>query len=359
MEDTQKTTSLSRQEREAVAALCLLAAFADGRKHDDERARLQAIFADLDASFSPALYQKVVLGQTTAAAEAGRLSTRAARLLAYEMAVGVCDADGRADEAEQAFLDELSAALGLDAPVAQRINEAGDALATLSPNAPPPPNRTAQPADAAPLPAAEAADETASAVDAMILKYAVLNGGLELLPQSLATMAIVPLQTKMVYRIGRHHGYELDQGHVKELLAAVGLGMTSQVVETYARRLFGGFAAQALGGKGLGGMGLGGMAFGKKKKKGKKNKKLKRAAGKAAGVATGAAMSFATTYALGQAAKHYYAGSRQLGTEALRDVFSRQIERGQRLYQTHQGDVAASARATDLNALMAQLGTTP
>jgi hypothetical protein len=57
-------------------------------------------------------------------------------------------------------------------------------------------------------------------VDKMILNYAILNGALELLTDSLATMAIIPLQMKMVYRIGKAHGYELDRGHIKELLRA-------------------------------------------------------------------------------------------------------------------------------------------
>ena len=53
----------------------------------------------------------------------------------------------------------------------------------------------------------------------MILNAAIMNGALELLPQSLASMAIIPLQMKLVYRIGTEYGYELDRGHVKDLLA--------------------------------------------------------------------------------------------------------------------------------------------
>ena len=43
-------------------------------------------------------------------------------------------------------------------------------------------------------------------IDSMMLKYVILNGALELLPQPIATMAIIPLQMKMVYRIGGVHG---------------------------------------------------------------------------------------------------------------------------------------------------------
>ena len=59
----------------------------------------------------------------------------------------------------------------------------------------------------------------------MILNYAILNGALELLPESLATMAIIPLQMKMVYRIGKTYGFELDRGHIKDFLATAGVGI--------------------------------------------------------------------------------------------------------------------------------------
>ena len=59
-------------------------------------------------------------------------------------------------------------------------------------------------------------------------------------PQSLASMAIIPLQMKMVYRIGKAHGFELDRGHIKDLLATLGVGLTSQYVEQFGRKLLGG-----------------------------------------------------------------------------------------------------------------------
>ena len=114
-----------------------------------------------------------------------------------------------------------------------------------------------------------------AAVDKMVLNYAILNGALELLPQSLATMAIVPLQMKMVYRVGKSSGHELGRGHIKELLAAAGLGLTSQVVEGYARKLLGGLLGKVGGGlaKGVGNQ------------------------------VASSAVSFATTWALGKLAK--------------------------------------------------------
>jgi uncharacterized protein (DUF697 family) len=156
-------------------------------------------------------------------------------------------------------------------------------------------------------------------VDSSILKYSILNGALELLPQGLATMAIVPLQMKMVYGVGKAYGFSLDKGHIKELIATVGVGMTSQVVENFARDLLGGLAKKYLG----------------------------KTAGKVVGVATGAAMSFATTYALGQVAKQYYAGGRKLSSVDLRALFSREVERAKGLYAQHKPQIEESARTLD------------
>jgi len=52
----------------------------------------------------------------------------------------------------------------------------------------------------------------------------------------------------LVYRIGKAHGYELDRGHLRELLGVAGVGLTSQVVEGYARKLLGGLLGKMGGG---------------------------------------------------------------------------------------------------------------
>ena len=114
-----------------------------------------------------------------------------------------------------------------------------------------------------------------AAIDKTIVSAAVMNGALELLPQSLASMAIIPLQMKLVYGIGKSYGYELDRGHVKDLLATMGAGVTGQYLEDVGRKLLGGLFGKAAGGL------LGGLAKG----------------------ATGMAFSFATTWAIGQVAK--------------------------------------------------------
>src|SRR4029079_16296287 len=121
-------------------------------------------------------------------------------------------------------------------------------------------------------------------IDQTVLNTAILTGALELMPHTLATMAIVPVQVRMVYKIGKQYGYELDSGHIKDFLATVGAGLTSQVFEGFAKRLVGRLT-RTVGGRLLGGL---------------------------AGQATGAAVSFATTYALGQVAQRYYSSGRTL-----------------------------------------------
>ncbi|MEZ4700195.1 MAG: DUF533 domain-containing protein [Rhodothermales bacterium] len=311
---------ITQDQRDAIATACLMAAFADGQQHDAERTRIKEIFDSLGAGFSPSLYTRVVLGQVDLDAAAATLDTPALRTLAYEMAVGVCDADGATTAGEKAFLERLRAALGLDTASSRAILAQGDALATLPLDGP-------DPIPESPGTEAAGALQEDPILDPLILKYAVINGGLELLPQSLASMAIIPLQMKLVYSIGQHYGYTLDQGHIRELLATVGVGMTSQVVENFARKIVGGVLKGTLG----------------------------KMAGRVGSAATGAAVTFASTYAVGQAAKSYYAAGRKLEPETLKRLFAEHVERGKALFAANQPAVEASARTTDVGALLAMV----
>jgi uncharacterized protein (DUF697 family) len=158
----------------------------------------------------------------------------------------------------------------------------------------------------------------------MVLNYAILNGALELLPQSWASMAIIPLQIKMVYRVGVAHGVSLDQGHIKEFIAAAGVGLTSQYIEQFGRKLLGGLVGKA-GGKLLGGI---------------------------TGQATGMAFSFASTYALGHLAKRYYAGGRVMSTDLLRQTYQGLLGSGKTLQQQHLGDIQTRASTLDAGEVM-------
>lgn len=315
---------MERTEVEALAAITILAANADGATTDGERNRIKDAIdglsgagSDDDARLLATAYRRVILRQTTLEAEVARLQGPESRALAFEMAVAVCDADGAHGAEERGFLDRLRVALAIDAGVAASTVRDADELAEIPLERP----RLAA-APAIPAPPDEGA--VGREVDASILRYAILNGGLELLPQGLATMAIVPLQMKMVYGVGKAYGVTLDRGHIKEFIATVGVGMTSQVVENLARNLLGGFARK-IGGKTV---------------------------GKLVGTATGAAMTFATTYAMGQVAKQYYAGGRKLSTADLRALFSREVERAKGLYTQYRPQVEESARNTDAGQIL-------
>ena len=328
---------MDTRQIEAIGAICAMAALSDGATSSTERERIEGVFKGLsdgdgggrgdEARALATAYRRVMLKQTSVDAEAAALGSPEARAYAYEMAVAVCDADGRHSDAEGRFLEQLRAALGLSGAHAAPVLHEADELAEIDLTAP-----VAATAAAAIGAGAGAAVATgalpppppdtrniSAEVDSSILKYSILNGALELLPQGLATMAIVPLQMKMVYGVGKAYGVSLDKGHIKELIATVGVGMTSQVVEGFARDLLGGLAKKFLG----------------------------KTAGKVVKTATGAAMSFATTYALGQVAKQYYAGGRKLSSVDLRAIFGREVERAKGLYTQHRPQIEQSAKTLD------------
>ncbi len=72
-----------------------MAAYADGEKDDRERAEVKRIVEGLDAPrFNPVLIYKEALTQPRPIADtAARLESPAAKAMAYEMAVCICDAD--------------------------------------------------------------------------------------------------------------------------------------------------------------------------------------------------------------------------------------------------------------------------
>lgn len=182
---------MTPSETRAVLTVALLAAFVDGEKHERERAEIKRIAEGLsgaDGVQLPSLYQDVLMKRVSLATALPALESEGARQLAYEMAVCVCDADGVQSKAEQDFLAGLGRSLGLGGTSAQAFSQQAEAIA------------------AAPLasPAPVAVDE--AALDQAILNAAILNGALELLPETLSTMAIIPLQMKLVYRVGKAHG---------------------------------------------------------------------------------------------------------------------------------------------------------
>ena len=307
-------STVTPTETRAIVKLSLLAAFVDGEKHERERAEIKRIAEGLsqaDGVQLPMLYQDVLMKRVSLASVAGELQSGDAKQLAYEMAVCVCDADGAQSQAERMFLADVRSALGLDAPAAAQFAKDAEAIAS------------APMATAGVTTVAGAAVPTASVdnaeLDQAILNASILNGALELLPETLSTMAIIPLQMKLVYRIGKAHGYELDAGHVKDFLATIGVGLTSQYLEQAGRKLLGGLLGKVGGGllRGLGNQ------------------------------AVSSGMSFVATYALGHVAKRYYAGGRTLSAQMLKEAYAGVTQEAQGLQARYLPAMQEKARTLD------------
>ncbi len=306
-----ETQPPSEQEQKAIISLCILAAFADGTQDEVERTQIERIVKGFSGDL-PDLslaYQEVLGGRLSLAEIAAQIRGPSAKALAYEMAVCVCNADGILKESEKQFLAQLRQRLQLDTPAAEAHQQAAQAIAAEPLATPGPPV----------IDLGREAD-----LDRMILNAAILNGALEIMPHTLATMAIVPLQMRMVYQIGKRYGFELDRGHVTDFLATVGIGLTSQVLEGFTRRVIGGLA------RGLAGGLVGGLA----------------------GQAAGSAFAFATTYALGQVARRYYSSGRSLTREQLQQTFSSLLRDARSLQGRYSGDIAQKARQVNVSELV-------
>lgn len=324
-------------QQKSILTLCLMAAFADGNKDEREREQLKQIAESLAGAGGsaaalniPQLYQDVLFKRVTLDSAAATLTDVEAKHLAYEMAVHVIDSDGKQTDAERAFLATLRTKLGLSEAEATKIASDADAIADAA-------HIPAAAVGAAAVGAAAVGAAVTSAVtplrpeeaalDKTILNSSILNGALELLPQSWATMAIIPLQTRMVYRIGKSYGYELDSGHIKEFLATVGVGLASQYLEQAGRKLIGGLFGKLAGGL------VGGLARG----------------------ATGMAFSFASTYALGQLAKRYYGGGRTMSTQVLKQTFDQLLSPAKELQAKYAPQIQEKSRNINMSEIMAMV----
>lgn len=314
---------MNEHEQKAILTLSLMAAFADGNKDESERAELKRIADALagEASINlAALYQDVLLKRVSMPSAVAALTSPEGRQLAFEMAVCVCDADGVQSAAEQAFLADLRHALALDVQQSAAYTRQAEAIAALPVGA----SAADSAVDEAPTTPLSAVAEHASTMseaemEKAILNAAILNGALELLPESLSTMAIIPLQMKLVYRIGKSYGFELDRGHIKDFLATLGVGLTSQYLEQAGRKLLGGLLGK-IGGGMLGGLGKQAVSSG---------------------------MSFASTYALGHVARRYYAGGRSFSAQMLRESFDSMLGEAKGLQARYLPEMQAQARSLD------------
>ena len=315
---------MTDSESRSFLTVALMSALADGANDERERAAMKALAGRLGGGRIDLadVYDDVLVRKLSIVDAVRPLTTPEAKRQAYETAVAVADADGVHSPAEGEFLSDLADALGVPAPEAQRYVAEADAVAA-----------------AAGVEAASGAEPVrqvqehvmpdVAALDQKIVSASVTNAALELLPESLASMAILPLQVRLVYQIGKAYGYELDQGHIKEFIATLGVGLTGQYLEQFGRKLLGGLLGAVLGGVGRG--------VGRQ--------------------AASSGMAFATTWALGQLAKQYYGGGRTLDATKLKAAFAPLVDQGQGLLGKYGGEIAERARTIDVRNLPALIKT--
>jgi len=301
---------MNEKDREPIVTIAFLAANADGQSSAEEQAQLRAVLGRLGMADIDAVAEKLAKGQLRPADVVAKLSDDDARREAYETALAVCHADGPANDKEMRFLEQLGGALGLTPAELGSLGQGATALAGVS------------------LTVSSGKPSSDAELDQLILRQAMITGAVELLPDRLANIVIIPLQLRLVYQIGQHSGQQLNADQIKDLLGALGIGAAAQAVEGVVRRLIRGVAGGLLGGV-IGGAG---------------------------GLAAGAAVSFASTYALGHAAKQYYAQGRRLSTADLRALFGRFQEEAKTIFPKVQEQVQTLAKSLNLKSLLRDMG---
>jgi uncharacterized protein (DUF697 family)/tellurite resistance protein len=289
-------------EQKALLSIALMAALADGSQNDAERDHIAALAHEVGED----LFAEIASGEMTLESQVVALSEES-KYRAYALAVAVCNADGIPNNDEETFLTQLHNALSLNATEGTKVNQEASSLATA-------------PIDK-PIDSSGASES--DPLESLIVNHAMIAGALQLLPHALATLALVPVQSKMVYQIADNYGHKPSKENITDMLTVVGVGLTSQVVGGIARGLFRGIAGRAIGGL--------------------------------AGTAANAALSFATTFALGGVAKRYYQQGRKLSGDELKQVFSERLETGKVVFTKYQAQIqekAKSLQTQDLGALL-------
>ena len=313
---------MNQQDAETIIAIATLAVLSDGQQDPSEHTQLTLATARLGLANADRAVKRAVAGELDLAELSTQLSGAEARQAAYETAVAICHADGAVNTREADFLRMLATTLAINpasASAATTTATAASAAAAIASSA------FTLGSTAAPLPV-PSAPQAASAPnsDEYILDQAILTGALELLPDGLASIGILPLQMRLVRHIGAQYGQQMDAAQVKDLAATFGIGAAAQIMESIVRKTLGGIAGGLLGGF------LGG----------------------AAGMAAGGAVTFASTYALGHAAQQYYAQKRTLSTADMKALFARFQGEANTMFPRVQERITTLARGRDLESLM-------
>jgi uncharacterized protein (DUF697 family) len=282
--------NMNKSEQEAVVAIALMAAFADGQKNENEHAAIKRVSEGFQLGLvdMASLYQRVITGSMSLEQAVSLLTSETSKSLAYEVARCICEADQVMKPSEEKFLADLTTALqrSKSGSFAGDLGTAGSTAAAAG-------SATHDLQVIGPI------SDPKQPLDPVLLKYSVLTAALELLPQTAGVLAILPVQLKMVYDISQRFGIPMDAQAVKDFGAAMGVGAAGQVLEAGLRRLMSAVVG-SVGGSTVGGL-SGGVA--------------------------GTAMTFATTYALGTVANQYYASGRKVDLQALKVEFASLLEK--------------------------------
>jgi len=318
---------MDQQQTRSILTVALMAAFADGLKDERERDTVRQLADALGAEASidlPALYRDVLLSKLDLTEVVKPLDTPGLRQYAYEMAVGVVNADGAQNSAEAAFLARLARLLDLPEAASNSLAQQASAVAAAADEPALPAAAVAAPAVAATGTVLGKASVSDAEMDKTILTASITNAALELLPETIASMAIIPLQMRLVYRIGKAYGYEMDSSHARDFIATLGVGLTSQYIEQFGRKLLGGL---------LGGLGGGiGRTVGRQ--------------------AASSGLTFATTYAMGRVAQRYYAGGRTLDSASLKETFTALLSDARGMAPKYQAQIEQAAQKIDTRNLV-------
>lgn len=149
--------------------------------------------------------------------------------------------------------------------------------------------------------------ELTEEVEKMIRRYAAITAAMELLPDAVASIGILPLQARLVYLVGQKHGFSLDSRHALEFAAVFGIGAVAQRAEAVVRKFI--------------------------------------HADGVAGVAAASASTFGITYALGKVADHYYSHGRKFSMDELRKSFSEYKDQAKGIYEITKQEVAELGRS--------------
>jgi uncharacterized protein (DUF697 family)/tellurite resistance protein len=299
---------MNENDKRPIVTIALMAALADGEETPAEQAQLREAMNRLDIKDSDGLTQAARTGHLDLAQVVQSLSDDAARAYAYELALVVCNAGSPANEKEQAFLNDLRGALGLGSTAVAQLEKDAATLASAAPT----------------VSGSASSGAADSDFEQMILQQAMLAGAVELLPDRLANLVILPLQLRLVYQIGRKYGQQLDANQIKDLAGTLGIGAAAQAIEGVVSKLVRGFAGGLLGG----------------------------IVGGAGGLAAGAAVTFASTYALGHVAQRYYAQNRKLSTADLRQLFQKFQEDARGIFPRVQNEIQTRAKTLNLPGLL-------